>query len=220
MKVYVIDLETTGLMGYPHDKILQIGIASLDLTSGEVVKEYDQTIYYDRYMAENYKERYGATPWIFREGHLTIEQCERGVPLWQTYGSFIPLIEGKLVTSYNTKFDIDKFLDFVPVRIRTRSKCLFDIADLATKYIRSELYPPRKFIEIKGVTGKVARQFLENPERRVKMFDAYRLLCPDDPARVERDGMIAQTHNAADDAIQEAYILKAVLLEGYNDRVR
>lgn len=217
MKIYVIDLETTGLMGHPYDKILQIGIASLDLTSGEVVKEFDRTIYYDKAMAKNYEGRYGATPWIFREGHLTIEQCERGVPLWKTYADFIPLIEGKLVTSYNTKFDFDKFLDFVPIRIKTRSKCLFDIADLATEYIKSELYPPRKFIEIKGVCGKVARQFLENPERRVRMFDAYRLLCPDDPAGVERNGIITQTHNAADDALQEAYILKAVLMEGYDD---
>lgn len=217
MKIYVIDLETTGLMGAPYDQILQFGVASLDLKSGEVVKELDRTVYYTRWMAEKYEERFHEIPWIFREGHLTIEQCEKGEPLGQIYLDFMNLINNKLITSYNTKFDIDKFLNRQPYNIKSHAKCLFDIADLATEYIKSELYPLRSSVDLKCVEGKVAKQLLENPERRVRMFDAYRLLCPDDPAGVERDGIITQTHNAADDALQEAYILKAVLMEGYDD---
>ncbi|NIT60021.1 MAG: hypothetical protein GWN00_28525, partial [Aliifodinibius sp.] len=45
--VIIVDTETTGLYGYPHDLVLEIGAVAVDLETREVEDIYDQVIGYD-----------------------------------------------------------------------------------------------------------------------------------------------------------------------------
>ena len=71
----IIDTETTGLEGYPKDRVLEIGIAELT-DSGEIRGVYSSVIRYDdiEEYDRNYVNRDGSKGiWVYRNSNLKIE---------------------------------------------------------------------------------------------------------------------------------------------------
>lgn len=118
----------------------------------------------------------------------------------------INILDGQMITAYNTAFDFEKFLFSPPWGLDHYCKYAFDIADLATAYIGNELHY-KNITSFSGIRWKVARQLLTNQSGRIHMIDAYRYLCPENPADLQGE----QTHTALHDAIMEAHILRAIL---------
>ncbi|MBY9007499.1 MAG: 3'-5' exonuclease [Candidatus Lokiarchaeota archaeon] len=94
-KIYVFDIETTGLSPY-KDKILEIGIASLDTQSNYVEGEVFWTI----------NEEVTGNEWVFKNSSLTIEDIKNSnYSIQEVIGLFTDFIRGKILTAYNKIFD-------------------------------------------------------------------------------------------------------------------
>lgn len=105
--IIVIDLETTGLEGYKAgDRIVEIGAANVDFQRKTVTPIYGHPVSYDSPFTPH-----GRDSWIFKEGHLTPEEVERS-PIDEEKAAMIlaTIMDGEYVTSYNTEFDLDKFI--------------------------------------------------------------------------------------------------------------
>ena len=105
--IIVIDLETTGLDGYEAgDRIVEIGAVNVDFLRKTVTPIYGHTVSYDSPFTPH-----GRDSWIFKEGYLTPEECERS-PMDEEKSATIlaTILDGEYVTSYNTEFDLDKFI--------------------------------------------------------------------------------------------------------------
>ena len=104
--IIVIDLETTGLAGYQEgDRIVEIGAANVDFQRKTVTPMFGHPVYYDELSKEQ------ADSFIFHEGHMTPEECYRS-PIDEEKAAMIlaTIMDGEYVTSYNTEFDLDKFI--------------------------------------------------------------------------------------------------------------
>ncbi len=206
MKIYIIDTETTGLMGLPIDKVLQIGITSLDLSTGDIDLCYEANLKFTAEEKDRYECYYGPI-WLFDKGFVSPNVFANGKSCVVVKGEISKIIDGQTITSYNTAFDFDKFLYRDPWNLNLRTNTSFDIADLATTYIKNDIVSLRRCALMTNIKGKIARHLLSNPDRRVHMIDAYRYLCRDDPAGLNGE----QRHTALADAYLEAHILKAIL---------
>ena len=105
--IIVIDLETTGLEGYKAgDRIVEIGAANVDFQRKTVTPMFGHPVSYDSPFTP-----LGRDSWIFKEGYLTPEECERS-PIDEEKAAMIlaTIMDGEYVTSYNTEFDLDKFI--------------------------------------------------------------------------------------------------------------
>ena len=103
--IIVIDLETTGLDGYAEgDRIVEIGVANVDFQRKTVAPIFGHPVHHDLTPA-------GRDAWIFKEGHMNPEEVERS-PIDEEKAATIlaTILDGEYVTSYNTEFDLDKFL--------------------------------------------------------------------------------------------------------------
>ena len=103
--ILVIDLETTGLDGYAEgDRIVEIGVANVDFQRKTVAPIFGHPVQHDLTPT-------GRDAWIFREGHMCPEEVERS-PIDEEKAATIlaTIIDGEYVTSYNTEFDLDKFI--------------------------------------------------------------------------------------------------------------
>lgn len=113
------------------------------------------------------------------------------------------IVSGREVTSYNVGFDFGKFLYQEPWNIRNIVTRKIDIMKLAT----SKVYElaDSDSIEDKGLRERLLREREDSyyPEKWVRSIDAYRVLCPDDPMKLEK-----MRHRAMDDAMMEAWILQ------------
>lgn len=209
--VLIIDTETTGLEGYPKDRVLEIGIAEYDELSGEISPVYSEMIRYDdiRTVDEEYVNgRDGSKGiWIYRNSDMKIEETLNAAKDLNTVVKEVrELVRGKAITSYNVGFDFGKFLYQEPWNLKWITARRYDIMDLATKKVmlmaRSDSIGDKKLQE---------RLLFEEanspyPNKWVRSEDAYRVLCPDDPMDLAK-----QTHRALDDAIMEGWILKAIM---------
>ena len=115
------------------------------------------------------------------------------------------IVKGKEVISYNTDFDFDKFLFKEPWCLQDIVTVDFDIMKLATDRVYGLADSDR--ISNKLLQARLIREREQSPypNKWVRSQDAYSVLCPDDPM-----GLGAQTHRALDDAIMEAWVLKAL----------
>ena len=105
--IIVIDLETTGLEGYKDgDRIVEIGAVNVDFKRKTVTPIYGHPVSYDSPLTPA-----GRDSWIFKEGHMSPEECERS-PMDEEKSAMIlaTILDGEYVTSYNTEFDLDKFV--------------------------------------------------------------------------------------------------------------
>lgn len=200
----IIDTETTGLHGYPRDRVLEIGIAEMNEETLKVEPVYNALVRYkdqDTFFAD-YRKKCGPI-WIFEHTDMTPEEiAEKGKDIYQVVADVRSIVDGRDVTSYNVPFDFGRFLDFGPWNLYEICKVPYDIMDVATSVVKDWLEDGR--IKDKRLADRLAMEWDGFPEKWLRSADAYRALCPEDPA-----GIGQQRHRALDDAIQEAYILAA-----------
>ena len=104
--VMVIDFETTGLDGIEkNDRILSVGVARVDLEQNKVVPVFQTPIWY-----HNLSEKQSES-WIFEHGYMKGSDIYNSpFDEWKVARILYTLLEDQLVTSYNTEFDLDRFL--------------------------------------------------------------------------------------------------------------
>ena len=203
----IIDTETTGLTGIPADRVLEIGICELD--DGKITPLYNELIRYPdiREFDSKYVNRDGSRGvWIYRNSDMRIEDTLNAEKdLGTVVKEVREIVSGKKVTAYNTEFDFDKFLFREPWCLRDIVTVDFDIMKLATDRVY-ELTDsdsmPDKALQRRLI---MEREQSPYPNKWVRSEDAYSVLCPDDPMDLGK-----QTHRALDDAVMEAWILKAL----------
>ena len=104
--VLVLDIETTGLDGYEKgDKILSVGIVTVNTVNKTVTPTFYAPIYQEL-------EPKDLEAWIFKTKHMDPSEIT-GAP-WGDFivaGIVASIIDGMTVTTYNTAFDLDLFLD-------------------------------------------------------------------------------------------------------------
>lgn len=204
--IYIIDLETTGLDGYPDNHVVEIGIAEFNQMTGDIRAVYDAVIHVPniREINENTVERDGTKGcWVFNHTSLTVEDVENGRPLEEVVKEVRELLNGKAVSAYNIPFDFDKFLDKCPWHINEITERRQDVAEVAKKVIVS-LIKRDKYIPDAELRERVRSYHERYPEGIFRSEDAYKILCNDDPAGIGK----VQKHRALDDAIREAWIMK------------
>lgn len=103
--IAIIDLETTGFLN-EGGKIVEVGIAGLDLDNSKVLKLYHSVC---KEPGMTIKDR---NAWIFNNSDLTVEEV-RGSPLFEDIkGDIQSIINScKGITAFNRKFDVDFLRD-------------------------------------------------------------------------------------------------------------
>lgn len=210
--VLVIDIETTGLKGYPKDRVLEIGFCEYCPITGEITPVYNSLIRYDdivEFDAEYINDDGSRRCWIYRNSDMALEDTLHAEKsLDEVVSEVRELVKGKLVTSYNTDYDFGKFLFHEPWNLQDCCIVPYDIMDLATNVVK-QMYEQGEVPEGDLLDYCRSKKWDSDEKfiRSVRAIISYRLLCPDDPA--SRNGV--QSHRAMDDAIQEAWILKRVV---------
>lgn len=201
----IIDTETTGLIGYPMDRVLEIGIAEMDEKTFEVKPVYSALVHYEDQndFFARYRENRGPI-WVFDNTDMTPEMiAEEGKDVSEVVDDVRSILNGKCVTSYNVPFDFRKFLMHDPWKLKEVCTVGFDIMDAATARVRELVR--KGWMEDKELRDRLTSDWEDFPKKWVRSQDAYRVLCPDDPAHIGK-----QSHRALDDAIMEAHILSAL----------
>lgn len=205
--ILIVDTETTGLDGYPKDRVLEIGIA--ELKDDSVSKVYSETIRYPDIVEfdKKYRNPNGSEGiWIYRNSDLRIEDTlEAEKDLETVVGEVREIVSGREITSYNVPYDFGKFLDHGPWNLKDICSIPFDIMDLATEKVYS--LADDNLIEDKVLQRRLVQEREDSyyPDKWVRSIDAYRVLCPEDPM-----GLEGMRHRAIDDAVMEGYILNAL----------
>lgn len=104
--IYVVDLETTGLEGGPEDDVVEIGIVAVDVKHRVVKDVYSSYVGHD---VDAWPER-KKNAWIFEKKHMHIDHVRHAPPLEKVMAEVSEILEGQRVTSYNTAFDLERFL--------------------------------------------------------------------------------------------------------------
>lgn len=180
-EIYVIDTETTGLDGGPKDLVVDIGICSVDISAGIVNDVYSSVVGYDVTEWDEYRTK----AWIFENTDLTLDDVASGRPFFKVKDDIIRHLKGKVVTSYNVPFDMDKFLFRDPWHLRGTFSVCTDIMKAATDVCKlpSELY---------GVSYRFP-----------KLDYAYKTIVNGDPAGIGKK----QSHRALSDARMASYVM-------------
>ena len=206
--VLIIDTETTGLSGYPKDRVLEIGIAELE--EGSVKPVYSEIIRYPD-IAEfdrKYVNLDGSEGiWIYKNSDLRMEDTINASKDLETVAAEVrEIVTGREVTSYNVGFDFGKFLYHEQWNLRGIVERKIDIMKLAT----SKVYElcESDSLDDKGLQERMLREREEShhPNKWIRSIDAYRALCPEDPM-----GLEGMRHRAIDDAVMEAWVLKTLV---------
>lgn len=207
--VLIIDTETTGLVGYPEDRVLEIGIAEYGESTGKISPVYSEMIRYEdirKFDGENVNRDGSKGVWIYRHSDMRIEETLNAAKNLATVVEEVRnIVSGKEVTSYNVGFDFGKFLYQEPWSIKPIVTRKIDIMKLATAKVY-ELADSDSIMD-KGLQNRLLMERDESyyPDKWVRSIDAYRVLCPDDPM-----GLEGMRHRALDDAVMEGWILKAI----------
>ena len=205
--VLIIDTETTGLEGYPKDRVLEIGIAELEEGSvkpmySEIIR-YSDIVEFDRkYVNPNGSEGI----WIYRNSDLRMEDTLNASKDVETVAAEVrEIVSGREGTSYNVPFDFGKFLYHEPWNLKELCSVPYDTMELATKRVYS--LAEEDMIPDKMLQDRLLREREESyyPEKWVRSIDAYRALCPEDPM-----GLEGMRHRAIDDAVMEGFVLKTL----------
>ena len=104
--VIILDIETTGLDGYEKgDKILSVGIATVNTVNKTVTPTFYAPIYQE--LTEK-----DLDCWLFKTKHMLPEEIT-GAPFGEGEVASVvaEIIDGMTVTTYNTDFDLDRFIN-------------------------------------------------------------------------------------------------------------
>ena len=205
--VLIIDTETSGLKGHPTDRVLEIGIAELDEITGEVRGVYSSMVTYPDLMEHcEEKERTEGPIWIFRHYDLSLEKIlAEGKDVSLVAEEVRNIVRNQRVTAYNVDFDFSKFLLKEPWNL----DCIiaYDIMVLATERIYD--LAEDNLIEDRELQRRLLneREACGQEDKWIRSIDAYRVLCPEDPMKLER-----MRHRAMDDAVMEGHIIAKLML--------
>ena len=190
--ILVLDIETTGLNGYEKgDKVLSVGIARLDLKMMKVHPVFYTAIY-------QYLDEKDYDCWLFRKGHMDPEEVTNSPCGEVCAGELIAdIVEEEFVTTYNTAFDLDKFLDPWMDKVILESKF----------YLRAPCI-------MKACTQvpEIPRTMHEDGSCWPSLLSSYAKLC--EPKEIR------QTHNALDDAMMAGKVLLELIRRGLYDPER
>jgi len=180
-EICVVDTETTGLDGGPKDLVVDIGICSVDLNKGDVRELYSSVVGYDVTEWEEHRTK----AWIFENTDLALDDVAAARPFFKVKEDIIRHLRGKIVTSYNTSFDMDRFLFREPWHLKGVFSLCTDIMLAATNVCKvpSEYY---------GVSYKYP-----------KLDHAYKTIVKGDPAGI----CGKQDHRALSDAKMASYVM-------------
>ncbi len=201
----IIDTETTGLYGYPRDRVLEIGIAEFE--NGRVSPVYSEVVRYGdiKEFDSAYVNPNGTRGiWIYRHSDLSMEDTLKAEKDLDTAVREVRrIVSGRRITSYNIPFDLGRFLYREPWNLEDVAEAGEDVMDMATARIYG--MAESESIEDKDLQKRLLRERAESrhPDKWIRLEDAYRVLCPDDPLDLDR-----QTHRALDDAMAAAWVLK------------
>ncbi|MGN1045139.1 MAG: exonuclease domain-containing protein [Candidatus Methanomethylophilaceae archaeon] len=206
--VLIIDTETTGLSGYPKDRVLEIGMAELE--EGSVKPVYSEIIRYSDIVEfdRKYVNPDGSEGiWIYRNSNLRMEDTlNASKDVERVAAEVRAIVTGREVTSYNVPFDFGKFLYHEPRNLKELCSVPYDIMELATKRVYS--LAEEDMIPDRALQERLLREREESyyPNKWIRSIDAYRALCPEDPM-----GLEVMRHRAVDDAVMEGWILRTLL---------
>jgi DNA polymerase-3 subunit epsilon len=184
--IYVIDTETTGLDGYPRDVVVDIAVCKVDPRKGTVDEIYSSVVGHD--VSRWNDERKNA--WIFQNTDLSLDMVASAPPAEKVASDIRKILSGKNVTTFNTGFDLDKFLYHEPWSLKGKiipSRCIM----LASKNV---CRLPGLYEEYKWP----------------KLEEAYSIIVDGDPAGINGE----QTHRALSDAVMASHILIALCRNG------
>lgn len=100
LKVLIIDIETTGL-NYNNDLIVEIGIAELDLNTGEIREAFNSLIKESRFNSSYFNS------WIFRENHINPEDIQNAPLLSEVFEEIQSILQQYKVSGFRKEFDIN-----------------------------------------------------------------------------------------------------------------
>lgn len=186
--IYVLDTETTGLKGAPEDVIVDIGVCKVDIKSGKVEPVYSSIVGYDTSRWNDYRRN----AWIFDNTDLTLEMVHSAPPLSKILIEISALLSGKKVTSYNTDYDMDKFLYREPWNMKGLFIPCTDIMKAAT-YV-----------------CKVPSQYYGREYQYPKLDRAYMMITDGDPAGINGK----QDHRALSDATVASHVMIQMYRDG------
>jgi DNA polymerase III alpha subunit (gram-positive type) len=137
----VLDAETTGLNGYPQDKVLSICIYEIN-QKNEISEILTRVINYD------IKDPLIYQSWIVQNGYLTLDEIANGYPESQVVSEVQEALKGKKWSSYNTAFDYDKFLQFDPWNLQPPQYCLMLLATKALPSVEVRENGEKKWLKL------------------------------------------------------------------------
>jgi len=195
--ILVLDIETTGLNGYEKgDKLLSVGIVRLDLKTMKLYPVFYSAVW--QYLDEKDREC-----WLFRNGHMDPEEVTNSIFGKVSAAEIIAdIIEDEFVTTYNTAFDLDAFLD----------PWMDKVASVAKLYYRAPCI-------MKACTQvpEIPRTMHEDGTEWPSLSASYNTLCQQ---RIAQRRTPLHQHNALDDAIMAGEVLLELIRRGLYDPER
>lgn len=185
-EIYIVDLETTGLIGCPEDIIVEIGVCKTVFSENEVELIYSSVVGLDATFESIKKYE---TSWIFKNSNLKISDIVSAPKQEEVSSELREILKDNYVTSYNTDFDFHKFLFRNPWNMRGFFKEGKDIMQAAKDFRYS--------------CNKRNCRF-------PRLADIYSILYPEN-----RLGLDCTVHRAASDAITAAYVVLGLHHKGY-----
>jgi len=177
--VYVVDTETTGLLGAPKDKIVDIAVCKVTLGDDKVENVYSSIVGHDTGKWNDELKR----SWIFENTDLTPDMVNDAPPESKVASDISKILKGANVTSFNFQFDFDKFLYREPWSLRN------DIVPF-----RCVMLASKNVCKIPG---------MYEDYKYPKLSEAYKMIVKGDPAEIHG----VQEHRALSDAIMASHIL-------------
>lgn len=187
-EIYVLDTETTGLEGAPKDLVVDVGICKVSLRKGTVEDVYSSVLGYDVDMWDDYHRN----AWIFQNTDMTLEMVAEAPSAISVIDDVRRILRKKAVTSYNVRYDMDKFLYQEPWNLRGSFTLCSDIMIAATPVCK--------------VPGMYNGQRYRYP----KLDVAYAKIVDGDPAGINGK----QDHRALSDARMASYVMIEMFRNG------
>jgi DNA polymerase III epsilon subunit-like protein len=103
-KIAIVDIETTGFLNQ-KGLIVEIGIVSLDLHTGEINTEFDSLIREPGFNKAHTTHPYG---WIFQNSDLKYDQVSQAPQLFERFNEIQAILDKYPtgITAYNASFDL------------------------------------------------------------------------------------------------------------------
>jgi DNA polymerase III epsilon subunit-like protein len=118
-KMYIVDIETTGITGIPRDLILEIVIFELDKNTFRYINVYETVIKYP--ITEMIKES-----WIVKNGYISLQEISQGKELDIVVKEVQKILLEKEWTCFNVSFDYERFLKQEPYYLDPPQYCLME----------------------------------------------------------------------------------------------